>query len=102
VFISYCHNQQSDELVAFRNRCRCMGWCLSTGMTWIFGVVCTESDLSGDVIYTIYSMEPMTLDVGTDKLKHNVSFVFWALMYYLGEWHAGNSPALGLASDLTI
>jgi len=62
-----------------------MGWCLSTGTTWIFGVVHAEIDLSEDcTTYTIHSTEPVSLkDVGTDESKDNVSSVFWALVYWV-------------------
>lgn len=58
-----------------------MRWCLSTGTTWVFGVVCREKWAGGE--FRIYRINPMTYNI--DALNHPpevsvVHNIFWTLV----------------------
>jgi len=57
-----------------------MRWCLSTGSSWVFGVICDKS-VGGE--YRVYSIKPMEYAIDALDDSANISVIqdiFWALV----------------------
>jgi len=63
-----------------------MGWCLSTGSTWIFGTI----QLNDDGTYVMRMTELMKLQLRNADKESNLGIVqciFWALLCWVSQFN---------------